>query len=40
MLLTMVELSRSLGRSAVSELIAAREQSELDRLILDRLLGR
>ncbi len=38
--LRLVELSRSLDRQAVDELIAARDYEELDWLILDHLMGK
>ena len=40
MFLRLVELSRSLDRAAVAELIAARDYEELDWLILSHLIGR
>jgi len=40
MFLRLVELSRSLDRAAVAELIAARDYEELDWLILTHLIGR
>jgi hypothetical protein len=39
MFLRLVELSRSLDRSRVAELIAQRDYEELDWLILSHLMG-